>query len=309
MRRGVLNAAAAYTLWGLFPLYFKLVSEIPALEITAHRVIWSLVFMLGVLLVLRRWAWLGPALRNPRVRSVFLGSSLLLAANWFIYVWAVTHGRVVEASLGYFINPLFNVLLGRLVLGERLRRGQWAAVALAAFGVAWLTWHQGSLPWIALALAGSFGTYGLVRKTAPLGAIEGLVLESLVLAPLAAAGLLWAGWHGQTVFQHATPATQLLLAASGPLTAVPLLFFGAAARRIPLSLLGMLQYIGPTLQLLIGVWVFGEAFGGARAQGFAMIWCACGVFSLDLWLHSRSQAGPMAAPDSGPLPKPDLGPQ
>ncbi|MEY8878816.1 MAG: EamA family transporter RarD [Leptothrix sp. (in: b-proteobacteria)] len=290
MRRGILHAAAAYTLWGLFPLYFRAVREIAPLEITAHRVLWSLLFMLVVMLALRRWDWIGPALRSPRVRWVFVGSATLLAVNWFIYVVAVTHGKVVEASLGYFINPLVNVLLGRLVLGERLRRGQWAAVALATAGVTWLTWHQGAPPWIALSLAATFGTYGLLRKTAPLGALEGLTLESLVLAPLAIAGLAWFGWQGQTGFQHADAPLQWLLIAAGPLTAIPLLLFGSAARRIPLSLLGMLQYIGPTLQLLLGVWLFGEAFGGARAQGFIVIWCACGVFSADLWWHSRRPA-------------------
>ena len=293
MRRGALYAAAAYTLWGLFPLYFALVSEIPALEITAHRVVWSLVFMLVLMGALRRHAWLGPALRDRRVLLAFLGSSALLAINWFIYVWAVTHGRVVEASLGYFINPLFNVLLGRLVMHEQLRPAQWAAVALAALGVAWLTWHQGALPWIALGLAASFGTYGLLRKVATLGALEGLTLESLVLAPFAAIGLLWAGWQGQTGFQHAEPSLQALLISAGPLTAIPLLFFGAAAQRIPLSLLGMLQYIGPTLQLLIGVWFFNEPFAGARAQGFMLIWCACAVFSLEFWLRTRATSAPL----------------
>jgi chloramphenicol-sensitive protein RarD len=286
MRRGALYAATAYALWGLFPLYFRLVSEIPALEITAHRVVWSLAFMAVLMVLLRRTAWLRPALADRRVMLAFAGSSVLLAGNWFIYVWAVTHGRVVEASLGYFINPLFNVLLGRLVLGERLVPAQQAAVALAAAGVAWLAWQTGQVPWIALALAATFGTYGLLRKRAPLGTLEGLTLESLLLGPLALVGLLWAGTHGGTGFEQADLSTQLLLAAAGPLTAIPLIFFGAAAPRIPMSLLGMLQYIGPTIQLTLGVWLFGEPFDGARQQGFVLIWIACAVFSAEmLWRH------------------------
>lgn len=286
MRRGALYAATAYALWGLFPLYFRLVSEIPALEITAHRVVWSLAFMAVLMTALRRTAWLRAALADRRVMLAFVGSSVLLATNWFIYVWAVTNGRVVEASLGYFINPLVNVLLGRLVLGERLVPAQKGAVALAAAGVGWLAWQTGQVPWIALALAATFGTYGLLRKRAPLGTLEGLTLESLLLGPLALVGLLWVGSHGGTGFQQAGLSTQLLLAAAGPLTAIPLIFFGAAAQRIPMSLLGMLQYIGPTIQLALGVWLFGEPFGGARLQGFVLIWIACAVFSAEmLWRH------------------------
>jgi chloramphenicol-sensitive protein RarD len=262
------------------------VAEIAALEITAHRVVWSLVFMAVLMVALRRTAWLRPALADRRVMLAFVGSSVLLATNWFIYVWAVTNGRVVEASLGYFINPLFNVLLGRLVQGERLVLAQKAAVALAAAGVAWLAWQTAQVPWISLALAASFGTYGLLRQRAPLGTLEGLTLESLLLGPLALIGLLWVGTHGATGFQNASLSTQLLLAAAGPLTAIPLIFFGAAAQRIPMSLLGMLQYIGPTIQLALGVWLFGEPFGGARLQGFVLIWIACAVFSAEmLWRH------------------------
>ena len=288
MRRGAAYAATAYALWGLFPLYFHAVAQIPALEITAHRVVWSLAFMAVLMVALRRTTWLRPALADRRVMTAFVGSSALLAANWFIYVWAVTHGHVIEASLGYFINPLFNVLLGRVALGERLRPAQGVAVALAALVVGWITWQSGALPWIALALAASFGTYGLLRKTAPLGTLEGLTLESLVLAPVALIGLLWAGVQGHTAFQHASTGTMWLLAAAGPLTAIPLIFFGAAAPRIPMSLLGMLQYIGPTIQLAIGVWFFNEPFGGARAQGFGLIWLACAVFSAELAWRARS---------------------
>lgn len=288
MRGGIVQASLAYVIWGLFPLYFRLLQGVVALEVLAHRVVWSLVFLVGVLTVRRQWAWLGPAVRQPRVLGLFLASSALIATNWYVYIWAIGHGRVVDASLGYFITPLVNVLTGWLVLKERLRPLQWAAVATAAAGVAWLTWAQGTLPWIALILAASFSTYGLLRKTATLGALEGLTLETLLLGPLALAGLGWAITQGQADFPGATLDLQGLLVLTGPLTAVPLLLFAAGARRIPLSLLGMLQYIGPTIQLALGVWLFHEPFAGARAQGFVIIWVACALFSLELWWNNRS---------------------
>ncbi|WP_293994461.1 EamA family transporter RarD [Sphaerotilus sp.] len=287
MRGGIVQASLAYVIWGLFPLYFRLLHGVVALEVLAHRVVWSLVFLLGVLTVRRQWAWLGPALRNRRVLGLFLASSVLIATNWYVYIWAIGHGRVVDASLGYFITPLVNVLTGALVLKERLRPVQWLAVATAALGVAWLTWAQGTPPWIALVLAASFSTYGLLRKTATLGALEGLTLETLLLGPVALAGLGWAITQGQATFPGATLDLQGLLLLTGPLTAVPLLLFAGGARRIPLSLLGMLQYIGPTIQLALGVWLFHEPFAGARAQGFAIIWAACALFSAELWWRSR----------------------
>jgi chloramphenicol-sensitive protein RarD len=287
MRSGILQASLAYVIWGLFPLYFRLLHGVAALEVLAHRVVWSLLFLLGVLTVRRHWDWLGPALRNRRVTGLFLASSALIGTNWYVYIWAVSHGRVVDASLGYFITPLVNVVTGWLVLKERLRPAQWGAVAPAAAGVVWLTWAQGTPPWIALILAASFSSYGLLRKTATLGALEGLTLETLLLGPLALAGLGWAVAHGQSVFPDAPHGLQGLLMVAGPLTAVPLLLFAGGARRIPLSLLGMLQYIGPTIQLALGVWLFQEPFAGARAQGFVIIWAACALFSAELWWRSR----------------------
>jgi chloramphenicol-sensitive protein RarD len=290
MRRGIIYAALAYICWGLFPLYFKALQNVAPLEVLAHRVLWSLVFVALVLLVQRHWSWLGKVRREPRLARPFVASATVIALNWFVYIWAVVNGHVVEASLGYFINPLVNVLVGRLVLKERLRPGQWAAVALAALGVLWLTVLAGKLPWIALVLAFSFATYGLLRKTAPLGALEGLVLESSVLAPFALAGLLWASSHGHASFPVADAGTQWLLVAAGPITAIPLLLFAAGARRIPFSLLGLLQYFGPTLQLLIGVWVFDESFEPARAAGFAAIWLALVVYSAEGWWQGRRSA-------------------
>lgn len=293
----MLYAASAYALWGVFPLYFKALQEVPPLEILLHRMVWSLAFVVLVLGWKRQWAWLGEVLRKPKVVLGFTASAVLLGGNWFIYIWAVNNGNVVEASLGYFINPLFNVLLGSLLLHERLRRVQWCAVALAACGVAWLTWQAGQLPWIALMLAGSFGLYGLLRKTASLGALEGLALETLVLFPMACGYLVFLAMQGHNSFASASTPTQLLLAASGPITAVPLLLFASGARRIPLSLLGLLQYIGPTIQLLLGVWLYHEPFGGARLAGFALIWSALAVYSLEgLWqAWSRRTAGAAGA--------------
>ncbi|WP_151632393.1 EamA family transporter RarD [Noviherbaspirillum aerium] len=293
MNTGMLYAASAYALWGVFPLYFKSLQEVPPLEILLHRMVWSLVFVALVLGWKRQWAWLGEVLRKPKVVLGFTASAVLLAGNWFIYIWAVNNGNVVEASLGYFINPLFNVLLGSLLLHERLRRVQWCAVALAACGVAWLTWQAGHLPWIALMLAATFGLYGLLRKTASLGALEGLALETLVLFPAAFGYLVFLSMQGHNSFASASTTTQLLLAAAGPITAVPLLLFASGARRIPLSLLGLLQYIGPTIQLLLGVWLYHEPFGGARLAGFALIWGALAVYSLEgLWqAWNRKPAG------------------
>ncbi|RZU02905.1 EamA family transporter RarD [Rivibacter subsaxonicus] len=287
MQTGILQAALAYVCWGLFPLYFKALQQVPPLEMLAHRVAWSLLFVMAILGWQRRFGWLPAALRDRRTVATFAASSAVIALNWFVYIWAVTNGRVVEGSLGYFINPLVNVLVGALFLHERLRRAQWAAVALAALGVLWLTWQAGHPPWIALVLACSFASYGLLRKTAPLGALEGLAMETLLLGPLAIAALWWWSAAGTAVFVQSDIGTQALIAAAGPITAIPLLLFAAGARRIPFSLLGLLQYIGPTLQLLLGVLLFGEAFGPDRAIGFALIWAALALYSFESWWRSR----------------------
>lgn len=281
MNIGMLYAAAAYAAWGLFPVYFKALQSIAPTEILMHRMLWSLLFLAMVIAWRRQWAWLGDVVRRPKVLAGFAASAVLLSSNWFIYIWAVNNDRVVDASLGYFINPLFNVLLGFLILRERLRPVQWTAVALAAAGVAWLTWQGGQLPWVALTLAVTFGLYGLLRKTAALGALEGLALETLLLFPLALAYLDVLTLQGKNGFAGAPLSLQLLLAAAGPITAIPLLLFAAGARRIPLSVLGLLQYIGPTLQLLLGVWLYHEPFGGGRMFGFALIWGALAVYSLE----------------------------
>jgi chloramphenicol-sensitive protein RarD len=286
MNPGIAYAAAAYVCWGLFPLYFRQLAHVGPDEVLVHRVLWSLVFLLAVLGLRRQWQWLTPLLRQPRVLGAFALSALLLSTNWLTYVWAINHQHVVDASLGYFITPLVNVLLGYTVLHERPRRLQWAALALAALGVVWLTIQTGRLPWIALVLAASFGAYGLLRKIATLGALEGLTLETLLLAPLALAYLGWAWRHGEAQFPHAGLSTQLWLAGVGPVTAVPLLLFAAGARRITMTTLGLLQYIGPTIQLALGVWLFGEPFGASRLAGFALIWGALLLYTLDSWRRS-----------------------
>lgn len=302
MRTGMLYAIAAYTIWGLFPLYFKALQEFPPTEILLHRIVWSLVFLAGVLACRRQWSWIGSALRRPKVLAGFTASAILLSTNWFIYIWAVNHGRVVDGSLGYFINPLVNVLLGFLVLRERLRPGQWTAIGLAALGVVWLTWQSGHPPWIGLMLAATFGLYGLLRKTAALGPLEGLSLETMILFPVAFGTLAMLTVSGNNAFLQASQSSQWLLAAAGPITAIPLLLFAAGARRIPLSLLGILQYIGPTLQLLLGVWLYNEPFGGARMIGFAMIWGALLLYSLEgLWQSWSSKAKGASAP-AGTVP-------
>jgi chloramphenicol-sensitive protein RarD len=292
MRAGVLYAAAAYAIWGLFPLYFKALLGVPASEILMHRIAWSLVFLTLVLAWRRQWSWIRDVAKRPKVLAGFTASAVLLSVNWLIYIWAVNSDRVVDASLGYFINPLVNVLLGFLILRERLRSVQRLAIAIAAAGVGWLTWAGGQLPWIGLALAITFGTYGLLRKTAALGALEGLSLETMILFPLALGYLLWLTIAGHNSFPGAPLSTQLLLMAAGPITAIPLLMFAAGARRIPLSLLGLLQYIGPSLQLLIGVWIYHEPFGGARLFGFALIWGALALYTAEsLWRASWARSG------------------
>ncbi|MDL2357104.1 MAG: EamA family transporter RarD [Pseudomonadota bacterium] len=288
MRTGITNATLAFLCWGLFPLYFHALNAVPPGQILAHRVLWSLLFLAIVLTVRRQWAWLPAVLRQPRVIASFVASAVLLSANWLVYIWAVNNGHVIEASLGYFINPLVNIMFGYLLLKERLRAGQWAAIGIAALGVAWLTWQAGTVPWIALILASTFGAYGLMRKTAKLGALEGLSFETMVLFPLALGYVIWLSLHGENSFANSGVQTRALLVAAGPITAIPLLLFASGARKIPLSVLGLLQYISPTIQFLLGVWLFHEAFTAARAVGFALIWSALALYAAEgLWRNRR----------------------
>lgn len=287
MNAGILYALGAYLSWGLFPLYFRQIAAIPALQIVAHRTLWSLAFVTVVLVVSRNLAWLRHV--SAATWRRFALSALLIAINWLTYVWAVGHGHVLDASLGYFINPLVNVALGFAVLHERPRPVQWLAVGLAAFGVLWLTVAAGRLPWVALVLAVSFGFYGLMRKTATLGAIEGLTLETLILAPLAVAGLIWWSQDGSMAGQSAVDWAWLI--GTGPVTAGSLLLFAAGARRIPLATLGLVQYVSPSLQFLLGVFLFREPMDAGRLVAFGFIWSALAVYSAEgLWRSRRAPA-------------------
>src|SRR5450830_136478 len=275
-------AISCFLLWGLFPLYFKLLQDVGSFDIVLQRIFWSLLFLIVVLTWKRQWAWLGEVARKPRVLLGFLISALLLSGNWVLYVWAVNADRIVDASLGYFMSPLVSVLLGYVILKEKLRPLQWLAVFMALGAVLWLTWTNGALPWIGLTIAATFGIYGLLRKIAHLGALEGLALETILLSPL--------------VLVILAVSALILLALSGPVTAIPLLLFARAARRIPLSLLGLLQYISPTMQLLTGVFIYDEPFAGWRASGFMVIWAALAVYSLEgLWRLWSAKARPAGA--------------
>lgn len=284
MNPGMIYAALAYSIWGVFPLYFRALHGVSPFEVLMQRMVWALLVVALILLVRHRWSWLREVWSAPRVLGRFAISAVLIALNWFVYIWAINHGHVLDASLGYFITPLVNVLLGRIVLGERPLPAQWTAIVIAAAGVAWLGWQTGRLPWIGLVLAASFGSYGLAKKTAPLGALEGLALETTLLFPFAAGALWWLSSQGESAFAQGDLQLQLLLVASGPLTALPLLLFAAGARRIPMTTLGLLQYISPTLQLLLGVWVFHEPFGGPSLIGYALIWSALALYASEsLW--------------------------
>jgi chloramphenicol-sensitive protein RarD len=281
VRRGYLSGLLAYVAWGFFPLYFKLLRRAEPVEILAHRVIWSAVFVTVMLAVARNWRFLAALARRPRTLGGIALAAALIAVNWGMYIYGVNTDRVVETSLGYFINPLVTVLLGVLVLGERLRPAQWTAVGIGAVAVAVLTAGYGRPPWIALTLAFSFGLYGLTKKRLALPATEGLFVESATLALPAVAYLGWLEATGRLAFGHAGWAVTALLVLSGALTAVPLLAFAGAANRIPLSALGLLQYVTPTLQLGCGVLIFHEPMPPTRLAGFGLVWVALAVFAWD----------------------------
>ncbi len=287
MRKGILAGIGAYTLWGLFPIYWRLLEQDPAIEILAHRMVWSLLFVAILLTLQREWRWLGDVLRNRRTVLVYTLAAILLAVNWFTYIWAVNAGYVIDASLGYFINPLINFLLGVIFLGEKLRSGQVAAVVLAGAGVVYLTVNYGSLPWISLLLAFTFGMYGLIKKTASLESMHGFSLETMVLFLPAFGYLIYREAAGIGGFGHQGAVITLLFVLAGPVTSIPLLLFGYSARRVPLSMLGFIQYITPTLQFLLGVFVYHEPFPAARMVGFVIIWVALLVYTLEGVLFNR----------------------
>jgi chloramphenicol-sensitive protein RarD len=295
MNKGTLYAIGGYIFWGLLPLYWKALQHIPPLEILSHRIVWACVVTLLLLATRGQWRQLGAALRSRRTVLMFGLSALLLASNWFIYIWAVNAGQIVETSLGYFINPLVSVLLGVIFLHERLRPAQTAAVLVALGGVLYLTALYGALPWIALLLAGTFAIYGLLRKTASLDSLVGLTLETLLIMPLALIYLLTLEAGGSGAFGHTGLASSLLLAFSGLVTAVPLLLFAAGARKITLTTLGLLQYIAPSIQLSIGVLIYGEELSPQRLIGFALIWLALALYTGEGLLRTRSAPTSAAA--------------
>ncbi|HPA33097.1 MAG TPA: EamA family transporter RarD [Anaerolineaceae bacterium] len=294
--KGVLFALAAYILWGFFPLYFKAIQQVSALQILAHRIAWGFVFTLAVVLVLRQWKEFRASVFNRRTFLIYAGASVVLGINWFTYVWAVITNHVVESSLGYFINPIVSVLLGVIFLRERLRTFQWVAIAMVTAGVVYLTITFGQLPWISLVLAVTFGFYGLLKKIAPLGALHGITLETAVLTIPSLVYLLIVNANGTGTFGHSTPLLDFLLVLSGPVTAIPLLLFATGARRIPLTTIGLLQYIAPTLQFLLGVLVFHEPFDQTRLIGFMIIWLALVLFSVENLLARRR------TPSTAPIP-------
>lgn len=286
-RRGLGAALLAYVLWGIFPLYWHLLKQVPSLQIIAHRMLWCALFVSGYLLLTQGTGWLRQIVANKRLLGILAICSVLISTNWGIYIWAVNAGRVIDASLGYFINPLVSVLLGVVLLKEQLTLWQWIAIGIAAFGVLWLAWQHGEIPWIALALAFSFAIYGFIRKVVAVDAVPGLAVETLILCLPALIFLLYAQNSQQAAFGHSSAFINILLVLGGPVTAIPLIGFAYGARRIPYSLVGILQYISPTLQLLCGLFILHEDFPASQAIGYACIWLALTIYAVDGWLRSR----------------------
>ena len=292
---GIVSAAGAYMMWGFLPIYWKFIDGVPALEILAHRIFWSVIFLLGLLAVAGK---MGSARREAaaiaeqrkKIAGV-LAATVLVTINWFIYIWAVNDSRILETSLGYYITPLVNILLGIIILKERLTGWQMAAVGLAALGVLNQTVHAGGVPWVSLALAVSFGLYGLCKKMLNIGAITGLTLETLLLSPAAAGYLVWAQYQGHGALSLAQPVTACFLLGTGVVTAIPLLLFANAANLIPLSVLGFTQYLSPTIALFVGIFLYHEPFTTGHVMSFACIWAALIVFSISQTRESgRSKA-------------------
>ncbi len=294
MKKGILFGIGAYTTWGLFPVYWKWLHHVPALQLLCHRIFWSFIILVFLILFLRQWKEFRAAL-SPRVLRIYTVAALLIGLNWLVYVWAVNAGYILESSLGYFINPLFNVLLGVLLLHERLRNLQWIPIGMAAVGVTYLSIVYGSLPWISLLLAASFALYGFVKKTAPLSSVQGLTLETGILFLPALAYLSFANFSGEGAFLHTGTLADILLVGAGLVTTVPLLMFTSAAQRIPLSLVGILQYISPTLQFILGALVYHEPLTPQRLTGYCIIWAALIFYGVEGVLTHRAQAMAVAA--------------
>lgn len=294
MRKGILAAAGTYVIWGLLPIYWKTLGAVPSPEIMSHRVVWSLPVVLLLLFSQGQARRLWQAIHKPATWLPFIATGILLGVNWLTYLWANNNGHIVETSLGYFMNPLVNVLLGTLFLRERLRPWQVAAVALAFVGVSYLTLSYGRLPWVAITLAFSFGFYALIRKTAALGSVEGLTLELSVMFVPTAIYLLYRAWIGAGAFGQISATTDLMLMAAGLATAFPLVLFSFGARRVPMTTLGLLQYTSPTLQFLIAIFLYGESFTPARLIGFSLIWMALGLYTIEGFIARRKRIQALA---------------
>lgn len=290
MKRGILLAAGAYGCWGLVPLYWRLLEKIPAPQLLGHRIVWSFLALLIIVLVMRKWKTFQREALSIRIFMIYLIAAILIGINWLTYVWAVNAGHVVETSLGYFMNPLLSMLLGVIFFRERLRLWQWIPIGLATVGVIYLTVANGSLPWIALTLAFSFAFYGVVKKIAPLGSLFGLMLETSILVIPAIAYLFIADKTGNGAFFHTGTTNDLLLIGAGVITTFPLLMFASAAQQIPLSLIGILQYISPTLQFLCGVVILGEKFTFTQSIGYGIVWIALILFGFESFSAYRARS-------------------
>ena len=287
MNKGVLYGIGAYVLWGFFPVYWKFLHGVPALQIIGHRIGWSFILLLAYIFLTKQWNEFRSVAFQWKTIGIYSIAAVLLSFNWLIYVWGVNSGFIVETSLGYFINPLLSVLLGVIFLRERLRPMQWIPVGLAAVGVIYLTFIYGRLPWIALSLAFTFGFYGFVKKLSPLGSLYGLTLETGIGFPVAIAYLGFVGIGGSGAFLHNGVSVDMLLIGAGVVTTIPLLMFASAAKQIPLTVVGLLQYIAPTIQFLIGVFVYKEQFDFAHFIGFSIVWVALIIFALESYVANR----------------------
>ncbi len=292
MKKGMLYGIGAYTLWGFFPIYWKWLHGIPATQLISHRILWSFLMMMAFILATRQWTEFR-ATFNARTFGIYFIAAILIGINWLMYVWAVNEGFIVETSLGYFINPLLSMLLGMVFLREKLRPSQWVPVALAAIGVVYLTFVYGRLPWIALILAFSFGFYALVKKVAPLGSLHGLTLETGILFLPALGFLIFTESNGTGAFLHTGTVSTMLMIGAGVVTTVPLLMFASAAKQIPLTMIGVLQYIAPTIQFLLGVFLYKEEFDRAHFIGFAIVWVALVIFWVENYIAHRNPVEPI----------------
>lgn len=294
MKRGILYGIGAYALWGFFPIYWKVLHPVSALQVIGHRISWSFILLVAFIVITKQWQdFRSVALTSAKTIGIYAIAGVLLTINWLVYVWGVNQGFIVETSLGYFINPLLSVLLGVIFLRERLRLAQWVPVIIAAVGVVYLTFVYGRLPWIALTLAFSFGFYGLVKKLAPLGSLYGLTLETGIVFPAAMIFLVAVQLNGTGAFLHDSTLIDLFLVGAGVVTTIPLLMFASAAKQIPLTVVGLLQYIAPTLQFLIGIFIYKEPFDHSHLIGFAVVWVALIIFWVENYLAHRNPVEPV----------------